>query len=227
MYRKILKPCIDSFLAFWGILILSPLMIFLAILIRIKLGSPVIFRQWRPGLNEKLFLMYKFRSMSDCRDENGTLLPDSQRLTAFGKKLRASSMDELPELFNILKGNMSFVGPRPQLVRDMVFMSPDQRKRHQVMPGLTGLAQVNGRNGISWEEKLNWDIKYTENISFLLDIKIILKTFVKVFRQEDISTSGLETAEDFGDYLFRTGSINRTEYIQKNREAERLLKNNG
>ena len=178
------------------------------------------------GFNEKIFTMYKFRSMSDKRNNTGQLLPDSERLSSFGNTLRECSLDELPELFNILKGDMSFVGPRPQLIKDMVFMSLEQRKRHQVMPGLTGLAQINGRNNISWEEKLEWDLKYIKNISFFSDLKIILRTIVKVFRKENITTSGLSTAEDFGDYLLRTGKISRADYDQKQKIAERLIKNN-
>lgn len=216
----------DFFFSLIAILIFSPLMVFLAFLVRINLGSPVIFCQLRPGFNEKIFTMYKFRSMSDKRNNTGQLLPDSERLSSFGNTLRECSLDELPELFNILKGDMSFVGPRPQLIKDMVFMSLEQRKRHQVMPGLTGLAQINGRNNISWEEKLEWDLKYIKNISFFSDLKIILRTIVKVFRKENITTSGLSTAEDFGDYLLRTGKISRADYDQKQKIAERLIKNN-
>ena len=156
-----------------GIIVLSPVMLVTAFLVRIKLGSPVIFKQKRPGKNEKIFEMYKFRSMTNERDQDGNLLPDEVRLTEFGKTLRATSLDELPELFNILKGDMSVVGPRPQLVRDMVFMTQRQRKRHSVLPGLTGLAQVNGRNNISWEEKLKWDLQYVNHVSFRADILIL------------------------------------------------------
>lgn len=198
-----------------GIIVLSPVMLVTAFLVRIKLGSPVIFKQKRPGKNEKIFEMYKFRSMTNERDQDGNLLPDEVRLTEFGKTLRATSLDELPELFNILKGDMSVVGPRPQLVRDMVFMTQRQRKRHSVLPGLTGLAQVNGRNNISWEEKLKWDLQYVNHVSFRADILIIIKTIQKVIQKEDISMEGMETAEDLGDYLLRSGKINLSVYEKK------------
>ena len=154
MYRKYIKRMLDFLLSLMAIIILSPVLIVVAILVRTKLGSPVIFKQKRPGLNEKIFTLYKFRTMTDERDEKGNLLPDDIRLTRFGKLLRSTSLDELPELFNILKGDMTIVGPRPQLVRDMVFMTDTQRKRHSVRQGLTGLAQINGRNNLSWEEKI-------------------------------------------------------------------------
>lgn len=153
--------------------------------------------------------------MTDERDENGELLPDSVRLTKFGKLLRSTSLDELPELFNILFGDMSIVGPRPQLVRDMVFMTDEQRKRHNVIPGLTGWAQVNGRNGVEWEDKLKLDLEYINNITFLIDLKIIFMTIGKVFKRDGISTEGMDTAEDLGDYLLRTGKINKKEYLNK------------
>ena len=195
MYRKYVKRLLDIIMAAAGIIVLSPVMLVTAFLVRVKLGSPVIFKQKRPGKNEKIFEMYKFRSMTDERDQDGNLLPDEVRLTEFGKKLRATSLDELPELFNILKGDMSVVGPRPQLVRDMVFMTAKQRKRHEVLPGLTGLAQVNGRNKISWEEKLSWDLKYVNHISLRTDLSIVVKTIIKVLKRENISTVGMETAE--------------------------------
>ena len=195
-----------------------------AILVRIKLGSPVIFKQPRPGKDEKIFNMYKFRTMTDERDEDGNLLPDNIRLTTFGKLLRKTSLDELPELFCIIKGNMSIVGPRPQLVRDMVFMTDEQRKRHSVKPGLSGLAQVSGRNNISWEDKLAYDLEYIENITFLGDIKIILMSVWKAFiKQADIETDGMATAEDLGDYLLRTGKIDTNEYDTRQEEAKELL----
>ena len=205
-----------------GIIVLSPVMLVTAFLVRIKLGSPVIFKQKRPGKNEKIFEMYKFRSMTNERDQDGNLLPDEVRLTEFGKTLRATSLDELPELFNILKGDMSVVGPRPQLVRDMVFMTQRQRKRHSVLPGLTGLAQVNGRNNISWEEKLKWDLQYVNHVSFRADILIIIKTIQKVIQKEDISMEGLETAEDLGDYLLRSGKINLSVYEKKIQEEQNI-----
>ena len=174
------------------------------------------------GKNEKIFEMYKFRSMTNERDQDGNLLPDEVRLTEFGKTLRATSLDELPELFNILKGDMSVVGPRPQLVRDMVFMTQRQRKRHSVLPGLTGLAQVNGRNNISWEEKLKWDLQYVNHVSFRADILIIIKTIQKVIQKEDISMEGMETAEDLGDYLLRSGKINLSVYEKKIQEEQNI-----
>ena len=191
MYRKYVKRLLDIIMAAAGIIVLSPVMLVTAFLVRVKLGSPVIFKQKRPGKNEKIFEMYKFRSMTDERDQDGNLLPDEVRLTEFGKKLRATSLDELPELFNILKGDMSVVGPRPQLVRDMVFMSSKQRKRHTVLPGLTGLAQVNGRNNITWEEKFRWDLQYIRHISFRVDIVIVIKTIGKVLKKDDVNTSGM------------------------------------
>lgn len=179
LYRDYIKRFLDIVLSAGAIVVLSPVMAVTAVLVRVKLGSPVIFKQRRPGKDERVFEMYKFRSMTDARDENGELLPDEVRLTSFGKKLRASSMDELPELFNILKGDMSVVGPRPQLVRDMVFMTEEQRRRHSVRPGLTGLAQVNGRNIIDWEKKLAYDLEYIKQITFLGDARIIWQTVQK------------------------------------------------
>lgn len=171
--------------------------------------------QARPGKDEKIFTLYKFRTMTDKKDEKGNLLPDSQRLTKFGKFLRSTSLDELPELINIIKGDMSIVGPRPQLVRDMLFMTDEQRKRHSVRQGLTGLAQANGRNNITWEDKLNYDLEYIQNITFIGDLKLILKTVLKVFRKDDINTEGMDTAEDLCDYLLRTNKITEDEYKEK------------
>ena len=191
-----------------------------------KLGSPVLFTQPRPGKDEKIFKMYKFRSMTDERDENGALLPDEARLTKYGKWLRSTSLDELPEAFNILNGTMSVIGPRPQLVKDLVFMTPEQRMRHTAKPGLSGLAQVNGRNDISWEDKLSWDLKYIENITFIGDIKIIFATVGKAFiKHEGITEGDMATAEDFGDYLLSRGRIGKEEYDLKQAEAEEKLKN--
>jgi len=215
LYRKYFKRPLDFIMALLGLIILSPVLLITAILVRIKLGSPVIFKQPRPGLNEEIFILYKFRTMTDEKDENGEFLPDDVRLTKFGKFLRSTSLDELPELWNILKGDMSFVGPRPQLVRDMVFMTPKQRQRHTVMPGLTGWAQINGRNDISWEEKLLLDLEYLSRITLIWDLKIIAKTVVYVFRRDGIKTKGFETAEDLGDYLLRTGSIDSQRYHEK------------
>jgi len=221
-YERFMKRPMDFTLSLIAILFLSPVLISLSILVRLKLGSPIIFKQQRPGKNEKIFTMYKFRTMTDERDENGVLLPDSVRLTKFGKLLRSTSLDELPELFNILIGNMSIVGPRPQLVKDMVFMTELQRKRHSIRPGLTGWAQVSGRNNITWEEKLSLDLEYFSEITFVKDIKIIFMTAFKVFKKDDISTEGMETAEDLGDYLLRIGKVDSEEY-EENQELSRNL----
>ena len=210
-----MKRIIDIILSFAALILLSPVLVIISILVKIKHGSPILFRQKRPGLSEKIFTIYKFRTMTEKKDENGNLLPDKIRLTRLGKFLRSSSIDELPELFNILKGDMSIVGPRPQLIKDMVFMTPAQRKRHTVKPGLTGWAQINGRNNISWEEKLALDLEYIEKISFVKDLQIIIMTIVKVFKRENVATDGMETAEDLGDYLLRTGKIDREEYVRK------------
>lgn len=223
VYNRYIKRLLDVILSLSGLIVLSPVLLTTALLVRIKLGSPVIFCQKRPGKDEKIFEMYKFRSMTDEKDESGNLLPDEVRLTSFGKKLRAASLDELPELFNILKGDMSIVGPRPQLVKDMVFMTPTQRKRHMILPGLTGLAQVNGRNNISWEEKFVWDLQYLRHVSFRTDIVIILKTIVRVLRRENIVTDGMETAEDLGEYLLRHNKITRNDYLKKQEESKEML----
>lgn len=222
IYRNFLKRPMDFILSLMAIIVLSPVLIIVGVLVRVKLGSPVLFKQKRPGLNEKIFTMYKFRTMTDEKDENGELLPDSVRLTKFGRMLRSTSLDELPELFNILKGDMSIVGPRPQLVRDMVFMSVEQRQRHSVQPGLTGWAQVNGRNNVTWEEKFSLDLDYIEYISFDKDWKIIFMTIAKVFKKDDIATEGMDTAEDLGDYLLRVGKVDQFEY-EENQELSREL----
>ena len=218
MYAKYIKRILDFILSFCALIVLSPILLVIAILVRVKLGSPIIFKQKRPGKDEKIFTLYKFRTMTDSRDEHGNLLPDSERLTKFGKFLRSTSLDELPELLNILKGDMAIVGPRPQLVRDMVFMTDEQRKRHIVRQGLTGLAQVSGRNNITWEEKINYDLEYIQNITFMNDAKIILKTVGKVFKREDIETDGMDTAEDLGVYLLRTEKISEEEFEKKMKE---------
>ena len=223
MYKKFIKRFLDLILSLMALIILMPLMLIIYILVRVKLGKPAIFKQERPGKDEKIFTLYKFRTMTDEKDENGNLLPDEQRLTKFGKMLRSTSLDELPELLNIIKGDMSIVGPRPLLVRDMVFMTEIQRKRHSVRQGLTGLAQVNGRNNITWEEKIKYDLNYVENISFINDVKIILKTVIKVFKREDTQTDGMQTAEDLGDYLVRTNKISKDDYTCKNKEALKII----
>ena len=223
VYARYIKRILDVLLSGCALVVLSPVLLIVAVLVRTKLGSPVIFCQERPGKDEKIFKMYKFRSMTDARDENGELLPDEVRLTKFGRALRSTSLDELPELWNIFKGDMSIVGPRPQLVRDMVFMTPEQRLRHTVMPGLTGLAQVSGRNAISWEDKLAADLRYIRQITFLGDVKIVLLTVRKVFFREDISADGMDTAEDLGDYLLRTAQVSEEAYQELQEESRELL----
>ena len=225
MYEKYFKRLFDIVCALAAIIIFSWLYIIVAVLIKIKLGSPVIFKQSRPGIDGKIFYLYKFRSMTNECDENGKLFPDEVRLTKFGKLLRATSLDELPEAFNILKGDMSVIGPRPQLVRDMVFFTEEQMKRQNVKPGLSGLAQINGRNGITWEEKINYDLEYIKNITFIGDIKIILLTVWRAFvKQDGISQDGMDTAEDLGDWLLRTGQVTEEEYEEKQQESLALLK---
>ncbi|MGG4287967.1 sugar transferase [Priestia megaterium] len=197
IYRRYLKRLLDIILSLIAIICLSLVLLTVAFLVRVKLGSPVLFKQKRPGMNEKIFLMYKFRTMTDARGENGELLPDDVRLTKFGKFLRSTSLDELPELFNILKGDMSLVGPRPLLVQYLPLYNEYQKRRHEVRPGLSGLAQVNGRNAIGWEEKFNLDVKYVENVNFLLDIKIIFLTIKKVFVREGINSETAATVDAF------------------------------
>ena len=227
-YEKYIKRVLDFLLALLTVVLLGWLYLILAILVRVKMGSPVIFRQPRPGLidpetgKEKIFSMYKFRTMTDKRDEAGKLLPDEQRLTAFGKFLRRTSLDELPEMFNILWGDMSLVGPRPQLVRDMVFMDNRVRRRHTAKPGLTGLAQISGRNAIRWEQKFEYDLKYIEKITFAGDFAIVMKTVLKVFGKKE-SNNELDVADDYGDALLKAGRITREEYDEKQAEALRLL----
>ena len=225
MYQKFFKRLIDILCAMAALIVFSWLYVIVAVLVRINLGSPVIFKQPRPGKDCKIFKLYKFRTMTDEKDENGNLLPDDVRLTKFGKFLRATSLDELPEAINILKGDMSVVGPRPQLVRDMVFFSESQMQRQSVTPGLTGLAQISGRNGITWEEKINFDLEYIKKITFLGDCKIIFLTVWKAFvKSEGISQEGMDTAEDFGDYLLRIGKVSKEEYNNKQKESLLILK---
>lgn len=197
MYSKVIKRCLDFLLSLIAIIVLSPVYLIVALLVKTKLGSPILFKQERPGKNEKIFKMYKFRTMTDEKDSDGELLPDEIRLTSFGKFLRSTSLDELPELFNILKGDMSIVGPRPLLVRYLPLYNVKQKHRHDVLPGLTGWAQVNGRNAISWEKKFEYDVWYTQNISFILDVKILFMTVKKVFVKEGISSDTCETMEEF------------------------------
>ena len=197
MYKHFFKRILDFIAALLLLILFLPIMLWAAWRIRRELGSPVLFTQARPGLNAKIFKIYKFRTMSDERDKNGNLLPDELRLKGFGAKLRASSIDELPQLFNVLKGDMSFIGPRPLLVEYLPLYSPRQASRHSVRPGITGLAQVNGRNDISWAAKLEYDAIYAENLSFLLDIKIALLTIKKVLKKEGVSKAGMATTEKF------------------------------
>ena len=197
MYDRVIKRIIDLVLSGIALLVLSPVYLILAILVRIKLGSPVLFSQERPGKNEKVFRMYKFRSMTDARDADGNLLPDEERMTHFGAALRATSLDELPELWNIFKGDMSIVGPRPLLVRYLPRYNERQRRRHDVRPGLTVWAQVNGRNAISWEQKFEYDVEYVEKESFLFDVKILFMTVGKVLHRSGITSEGNITMEEF------------------------------
>lgn len=197
MYRKFVKRLLDFIIAGIAIILLSPVFLVLTVMVKVKLGRPVFFKQLRPGKDEKIFCMYKFRTMTDSRDSGGNLLPDEQRLPSFGKSLRSTSLDELPELYNILKGDMSIVGPRPLLVQYLPLYNEQQRKRHKVRPGFTGLAQINGRNHISWQEKFEWDVKYVEHVTFLEDLKIILQTIRVVLKKEGISSDTAVTMEEF------------------------------
>lgn len=227
-YEKYIKRFLDIICSLLAIIVFSWLYILIAIIVRIKMGSPVLFKQPRPGIikngKETIFYMYKFRTMTDERDEKGELLPDEKRLPPFGALLRKTSLDELPEAFNILKGDMSVIGPRPQLVRDMVFMSEEQRMRHTAKPGLSGLAQVKGRNAISWEEKLDWDLKYIDKVSFTRDVKIILETIKVAFvKHEGITDGENVTALDFGDYLLLKDKISKSQYDDFQDYAIRLI----
>lgn len=234
LYELYIKRLMDIVCSLAAIIVFSWLYIIVAVLVRVKLGSPVLFKQPRPGKidpktgREKIFYMYKFRSKSDERDVDGNLLPDDVRLGKFGKALRATSLDELPEAFNILKGDMSIIGPRPQLVRDMVFMTDEQRMRHTAKPGLSGLAQTRGRNALSWDGKLATDLEYIENITFLGDVKIIIDTVKQVFFKEKGIEGGtvdeVDITDDFGDYLLKAGRVSKEEYDQKQAEARELLR---
>ena len=199
MYRKFFKRFLDIIISLIFILCFWWLYIVIAILVRVKLGSPILFKQDRPGLNEKIFKMYKFRTMTDEKDKDGNLLPDTDRLTKFGKFLRSTSLDEIPELWNVLTGEMSLVGPRPLLVSYLNKYNEYEKRRHEVKPGITGWAQINGRNNTTWEERFKNDIYYVENISFELDLKIIIKTILKVLKRSDINQSDTETMKNFLD----------------------------
>lgn len=227
IYQRYIKRILDILCALAALTVFGWLYIIVAILVRVKLGSPVLFTQPRPGKDEKIFKLYKFRTMTDARDEQGNLLPDDVRLTPFGRALRSTSLDELPEAFNILKGDMSVIGPRPQLVRDMVFMTPEQRQRHTVRPGLSGLAQTRGRNALSWDGKLSTDLEYIQHVTFLGDLKIIFDTVKQVFfgekGLEDSNVDEVEITDDFGDYLLKAGRVSKEEYERKQAEARGLL----
>ena len=230
-YEKYTKRLLDIICAAAAISIFSWLYLIIAVLVRIKMGSPIFFRQPRPGMinpktgKERIFYIFKFRTMNDARDENGRLLPDELRLNKFGKMLRATSLDELPEAFNILLGDMSVIGPRPQLVRDMVFMSDKYRMRHTAKPGLSGLAQVMGRNAITWEDRLNYDLQYIEHVSFWNDVKLIWTTFKKVFIRSDFVQINAETdlSMDYGDALLKAGKVTQKKYDELQAQALEIL----
>jgi lipopolysaccharide/colanic/teichoic acid biosynthesis glycosyltransferase len=224
MYRKYFKRLFDVICSLLALIVLSPVLLVTAILVRVKLGSPVIFKQKRPGLHEKIFTLYKFRTMTDQKDEQGNLLSDEVRLTKFGKMLRSTSLDELPELWNILKGDMSIVGPRPQLIKDMVFMTTEQRERHSVRPGLTGLAQVNGRNAIAWETKLQFDLDYLKRITFLRDLALIFRTLYKTIKRDGISQEGMDTGMDLGEYLLETKKISLEDFYRREKYLQAIEK---
>ena len=228
LYKVFFKRFYDMLLSGIAILVLSPILLILIIVGAIKMKGNPFFTQMRPGKikngKEKIFKLIKFRTMTNEKDENGKLLPDEIRLTKYGKMLRATSLDELPELFNIFAGQMSIVGPRPQLVRDMVFMTDEQRKRHTATPGLTGLAQCSGRNNMSWEQKFAYDLEYIENISFWRDIKIIFMTALKVLKRDGITEDGEATATDLGDYLLQKGEVTEEEYESLQIEARELMR---
>lgn len=224
MYAKFFKRIIDFCCALLALIVLSPVLLILTVLGAVMMKGNPFFVQPRPGKDEKIFYLIKFRTMTNQKNKDGNLLPDRERLNSYGRFLRSTSCDELPSLINILKGDLAVVGPRPQLVRDMVFMTQEQRKRHSVRQGLTGLAQINGRNNMSWEKKFEYDLEYIKNITFWGDVSIIFKTVLKVFQRDGISTDGMETAEDYGDYLLRVGKIEEQAYNENQNVANLLLK---
>ena len=229
MYANFFKRAIDFTLSLIALIVLSPVLLVLIIVGAIAMRGNPFFTQLRPGKiskktgKEKIFRLVKFRTMSNKKDKDGNLLPDDVRLNKYGRILRSTSLDELPELINILKGDMAVVGPRPQLVRDMVFMTDEQRTRHTVRPGLTGLAQCSGRNGMSWEKKFEYDLEYIKKITFVGDLKIIFKTALKVLQRDGITEEGMATALDLGDYLLESGKVEKDEYQEKQKEARILL----
>lgn len=225
MYAKYIKRILDFVLSLCALIVLSPLLLILILLGVVFMGGNPFFTQQRPGKDEKIFKLIKFRTMDNRKDKNGNLLPDDVRLNKYGRILRSTSLDELPELVNILVGDMAIVGPRPQLVRDMVFMTNEQRNRHAVRQGLTGLAQVNGRNAIKWEQKLEYDLQYIDQgITFKDDLMIILKTVAKVIKRSDIVREGTVSDMDYGDWLMMEGKVNQATYDTKQEEARELLK---
>ncbi len=229
MYAGFWKRLLDIILSSIAVLLLSPLLLFLIVVGAVMMKGNPFFFQWRPGKKgkdgkEAIFRIIKLRTMTNERDRDGNLLPDADRLTSFGRFIRSTSMDELYQLINVLKGDMSLIGPRPQLVRDMVFMTEQERKRHDVRPGISGLAQIRGRNALSWEGRLAADIEYVENISFAGDAKIIWETIGKVLKRENTNTEGMDTSEDYGDYLFRIGKIDETYYQARQQEALEILR---
>lgn len=223
MYGKYFKRCLDFIVALFTMILLSPFVLILTALGAILLKGNPFYMQLRPGKDEKIFRLVKFRSMTMERDENGELLPDEKRMTKYGHFIRATSLDELPEFLNVLKGDMALVGPRPQLVRDMVFMTQQQRKRHSVRPGLTGLAQVSGRNALLWEKKLELDLEYIQDISFGNDLRIIFKTAKIIIFGGDGGSDETEVTLDYGDYLLKKGRIDEASYEEKQTEAKELL----
>ena len=229
MYAKFFKRFFDFTLSLIAIIVLSPILLILMVVGAIAMGGNPFFVQPRPGKKgkdgqEKIFKLIKFRTMDNRKDKNGNLLPDDVRLNKYGRVLRSTSLDELPELFNILKGDMSIVGPRPQLVRDMTFMSDEQRKRHDVRPGLTGYAQVNGRNNITWEQKFEYDLQYLDNgITLVNDLQIIFQTVGKVLKRSDTVREGTSSDMDFGDWLVMKGKVSQEEYEQRQIEAKAIL----
>ena len=228
LYEKYIKRVLDILCSICALILLCWLYGILALAVRIRAGKPEIFTQKRPGKDEKIFSMYKFRTMTDERDANGRLLPDEARLTRLGRWMRDKSLDELPEMINILKGEMSFVGPRPLLVRDMTFMTEEQRRRHCVRPGLTGLAQTSGRNALPWDQKLSCDLQYIQKVTFANDLKIIWKTMRQVLFHEkalgDTEIDEIAITDDLGDYLLKRGRVTKEEYDRKQAEAVRLLR---
>lgn len=230
MYAKYIKRILDIVLSLFALMVLFPVLVILAVVGAATMNGNPFFTQLRPGKidpktgKERIFRLIKFRTMSNAKDKDGNLLPDEVRLNKYGRLLRSTSLDELPELINILKGDMSIIGPRPQLVRDMVFMTEQQRMRHSVRPGLSGLAQVNGRNNISWEEKFEYDLKYIERITFLTDVKLVVETVFKVFRRADTEREGTVSDIDLGDWLVMNGEVDRETYDKKQNEAKELMR---